>query len=272
MQRADFLTLGKETSQIGFGCGRIFGHSSVASSTKLLEAALDLGIRYFDVAPSYGMGTAEDVLGAVVGADPAVTVATKIGVPRPMYSARANLVRRVAKSAVSRTPAFKGVARSVYARSQPSGAERPRYDFSEGAVRASLEESLGRLRRDAFDVFLAHEPHPADLDGPLRETFDALVREELVSAYGVGVGAQGDRWSQFGSIWQSRWPGTAIHGYQGDVHYTFHGLVRFTHNGANEAVERPSARVRAAVELAPRSILLVSASTPRRLRELLQEL
>jgi len=41
----------------------------------MLETALNLGIRYFDLALSYGMGTAEEVLDAVFGNSRDVVVA-----------------------------------------------------------------------------------------------------------------------------------------------------------------------------------------------------
>jgi aryl-alcohol dehydrogenase-like predicted oxidoreductase len=273
MRYDDFLSLGKETSCIGFGCGRLVARSNIRQSEKLIETALDLGIRYFDVAPSYGMGTAEEVIGEVIGAAKDVTITTKIGVPRPRYSASASLLRRFVKPLLNRQPSVRRVVKQLYARSHETKGERPRYDFSTEAIRISLEESLERLGRESVDVLLAHEPHPSDLRDEVEDRFRSLVREGRISAYGVGVGARGNRWSRFGSIWQSGWPGESFQQYENDVSYIFHGIIRFAPQGRSRRDDaRASSLVRTALELTPNCILLVSASTPGRLRELLQEI
>jgi aryl-alcohol dehydrogenase-like predicted oxidoreductase len=269
----DFISLGKNTSRIGFGCGRLVGRSSLAQSANLIETALDLGIRYFDVAPSYGMGTAEEVIGEVIGTSNEVTIATKIGVSRPQYSAKGNLVRRFVKPFFNRQRSMNMLAKRLYTRTHQSKGERARFDFSTAAIRSSLEDSLEKLRRESVDVLLAHEPHPSDLCDEVEDRFRSLVREGLISAYGAGVGARGDRWSGFGSIWQSGWPGESAQQYHNDVSYIFHGIIRFAPKGRSGVTAvRVSSLVRTAVEQAPNRILLVSASTPGRLRELLQEI
>ena len=71
------------------GIGKPWGHTpapvpSESEALALLEAAFDLGIRYFDTAPSYGDGVSEERLGRFLKRMPAgdrsqVTVATKFG-------------------------------------------------------------------------------------------------------------------------------------------------------------------------------------------------
>ena len=59
---------GLKVSEIGFGCGNIGGLIIRGSFEEQLEAvriALDLGINYFDTAPSYGDGLSETNLGHV---------------------------------------------------------------------------------------------------------------------------------------------------------------------------------------------------------------
>jgi len=265
MQHDDYLSIGKTTSCIGLGCARLAGGSTLRQSARVVEAALELGIRYFDVAPSYGMGTAEDVLAVVLADSNEVTICTKVGVPRPTYRPGRNFLRRLALPLLNRQPSARAFARRLVWRGTPRA--RPRFDFSGSAVRASLEESLQRLRRDSVDVFLAHEPDVSDLAEATEDGFRRLVGEGLISTFGAAVGVRGDRWSQFGSIWQSAWPGASISDYRLDVSYIFHGVIRHA-----EAETRPSSLLRAAVEQSPGSILLVSASTPQRLRELLEEI
>lgn len=260
----DYLSLGRPTSNIGLGCGRLVGRSSLRRSAKLVETALELGIRHFDVAPSYGMGTAEEVLGAVLESVPDITIATKVGVPRPQYARGRALLRQVAKPLLDRRRALKSFAQGIH-RGQPGAVDRSPFVFSNDAIRRSLDESLEKLRRHSVDVLLLHEPRPSDLNANTAHCLERLAGEGLFSAWGVGIDACSQRWREFGSIWQSRWPGSTVDEYRGAVSYVFHGVVRYASSS-----ESPGAAVRAAVERAPGSLLLVSASTPGRLRELLQ--
>ena len=151
----------------------------------------------------------------------------------------------------------------------PSEKERSGFVFSEDAIRSSLAESLERLRRDSVDVFLLHEPGPADLDDDAAAWMDSLTRDRVIKAYGVGIDATGDRWTRFGSVWQSRWPGVVSGGGYDldDVSYVFHGALRYGAEGGTS----PAALVRGAAEQIPGCVLLVSASRPERLRELLAD-
>src|SRR4051794_650140 len=75
-------------TRVGFGCARLFGGGEYKASSRLIEAALQAGIRHFDTAPSYGSGLSENVLGAVLAGVKGVTIATKIGVSRPQRAPR----------------------------------------------------------------------------------------------------------------------------------------------------------------------------------------
>lgn len=268
MQHVEFSPIGRRTSRIGLGCGRLVGRSSHRRSARVVEAALDLGIRYFDVAPSYGLGTAEEVIGAVIGDAPEVAIATKVGVPRPPYSAKVDAVRNMVRPVLDRVGVLKRLAQRV---TKPAG-ERPRYDFSDAGVRSTLETSLRKLRRGSVDVLLAHEPHRLDLTDEVAERFERLRAEGLITAYGVGIGAISDRWERFGSIWQSCWPGPRATQYAPDVEHVWHGAVRtLPPKAADGRRPRPAAVVRQVLAASPGTILLVSASTPGRLRDLLEE-
>jgi L-galactose dehydrogenase/L-glyceraldehyde 3-phosphate reductase len=70
-------------SEIGFGCGNVGGLIIRGAHKEQLEAvqlALDLGINYFDTAPSYGNGRSETNLGRILSElDPKIVLATKVG-------------------------------------------------------------------------------------------------------------------------------------------------------------------------------------------------
>ena len=73
---------GIRASEIGFGCGNVGGLMVRGSHEEQVEAvsrALELGIDYFDTAPSYGDRRSETNLGRVLEEfSPEVTVATKV--------------------------------------------------------------------------------------------------------------------------------------------------------------------------------------------------
>jgi aryl-alcohol dehydrogenase-like predicted oxidoreductase len=71
-------------SEIGFGCGGNAGlmvRGAPAEQRRVVARALELGINYFDTAPDYGDGAAEDALGRVlqdIGARPLITSKVEI--------------------------------------------------------------------------------------------------------------------------------------------------------------------------------------------------
>lgn len=273
---ARFEALGIETSRVGLGCGTLVGRQSFRQAARLVETALDLGIRYFDVAPSYGMGTAEEVLGAVVGSSRDVVVATKVGIPRPAYSPLKAAVRRFSKPVLDRSRVIKAIARSFYVRSPrpqtDSPLQRAGRGFAPDTVRRGLAESLRLLRRTRIDVYLAHDPLAAELDASVVATFEALWREGLIGCFGAAITATSAPWKPFGSVWQSGWGGLAAASYPGGTSYVFHGIIR---NAAKDQFGRarvkPAGLLRAALEQSPEAIFLVATSTPAKLRHLVSE-
>ena len=82
----NYRTLGRtgiKASQIGFGCGNVGGllvRGEPEDRTRAVARAIDLGINYFDTAPSYGGGLSERNLGRVLKDLKAeVYLGTKVG-------------------------------------------------------------------------------------------------------------------------------------------------------------------------------------------------
>jgi len=81
----DYSTLGRtglRVSRAGFGgggIGQVWGPTNEEESVRAVHRALDLGVNFFDVAPAYGDGKAEEALGVALRSrrDEAV-VATKV--------------------------------------------------------------------------------------------------------------------------------------------------------------------------------------------------
>ena len=133
----EFRTLGDsglKVSLAGLGCNNFGMTIDYPSSEKVIRAALDAGITFFDTADCYGAGGSETFLGKALGADrQRVVIASKFGIP------------------MGEGPYMSGGSR--------------RY-----AIQA-CEASLSRLGTDYLDVFFLHTPDP---DTPLSETIDAL--------------------------------------------------------------------------------------------------
>jgi hypothetical protein len=200
------LPNGRIASRIGFGCGSLRGGGESAASRALVVAALDAGIRHFDLAPSYGLGMAEDIVGQVlVPLRREVTITTKVGIARPRFPGLLTGVRRIAKPALARFPAlWNAVASNVRT------AASPRDRFEPDFVRASVAESLRHLGADTADILLMHEMVGNDVTPDLLSALDDLTRRGSVNLLGLG----GDRGEgmriakscpALGQVMQFRW-------------------------------------------------------------------
>jgi aryl-alcohol dehydrogenase-like predicted oxidoreductase len=123
-----------EVSVIGLGCNNFGWRIDAEASARVVHAALDAGIDFFDTADIYGAGQSEEFLGRALGRRRQdVRIATKFGMKMD---------------------------------EQRRGA-RPEY------VRQAVEASLRRLATDSIDLCQLHQPDPgvpiADTLGALNE-------------------------------------------------------------------------------------------------------
>jgi aryl-alcohol dehydrogenase-like predicted oxidoreductase len=271
MQTVEIPALGMRTSRIGLGCASLVGRATRRQSSRMVETALDLGIRYFDVAPLYGMGTAEEVIGEVIGDSPGVVVATKVGLPRPAYSPIANMARAMAAPMSGRVRALRRMIRAIRTpRTTGPAAAAAQKDFSSPAIRASLGHSLDLLRRRRADVFLLHEPQPSDLNAEVMGTMDQLVAEGMVGTYGAGVDVVCEPPLAFGRIWQSPWPDRSEFKEPRGIQPIFHGVIRRApRDPSGRLIEPARLLIERALDARPGCIILVAASHPNQLRSLL---
>lgn len=165
--------LTQDTLSLGLGCASLYGLPGKRDRRALLDAAYDLGIRHFDVAPMYGLGVAEAELGQFRRAHPDISIGTKFGIRltalgRIAGAAQAPIRRVLQRSSSVKTkvkesgagPADGGVGRLLYAP----------HDFSVASAKRGLASSLRALGADRIDYFLVHEPA-----GVLGSHFDDLV-------------------------------------------------------------------------------------------------
>ena len=162
-----------------FGCGHLTGGASSSESIMLLRRARAAGILHFDTAPSYGLGTAEGLVGSVLAADPLVVVTAKIGFERPSHPFLKTIARRTLRSVRGgpRAPSF-------YAPSAP-GQDLPEAGCFDPAFMArSLEITRERLRRGTVDYLLLHESYASP---PLPGTV-AFLDEAIAQGHARQVG------------------------------------------------------------------------------------
>ncbi|MBI5087441.1 MAG: aldo/keto reductase [Actinobacteria bacterium] len=135
-----------------------FWGNDEATAVEAAVAALRSGITWFDTAPLYGSGEAEERLGVALRECPPpaeVVIATKVGRP-------------VVETPEGRSSTF---------------------DYSRSGTIASLEASLGRLGRDRVDIVHVHDPED-HLPQVIDECIPALVElrgQGLIGAVSVGT-------------------------------------------------------------------------------------
>lgn len=169
--------------RLGFGCGDLYGGAHASGSQRLIWAALDAGIRYFDVARLYGDGSAEAVVGrALAEAGEEVVVASKVGIVPWSMRTRERIARKALTTAARLAPPARRVLPAA-----PHAAAKPRA-FSLSEMRRSVEASLKALGRERLDILLLHEPAAEDVARPqTRDFLHGLRAEGKIGAFGVAA-------------------------------------------------------------------------------------
>lgn len=173
-------------SAIGFGCSRIGGMSAAGprrnDSVRLLHAAIDRGINFFDTADAYAEGDSERLLGeAFARRRHEVILATKGG-----YVFDEQLVTS------SRLQPALGALRRVRAKLDAKvlgrGDRFSKQDFSARHLTLAVEGSLRRLRTDYIDLYQLHAPKagPAALAEAV-DTLERLQQAGKIRHFGVGL-------------------------------------------------------------------------------------
>jgi len=150
-------------SKLSFGASSLGGVFHELDENKAIEAvhtALELGINYIDVAPAYGATLAETVLGRALR-----------GIPRNQYF----LSTKVGKNTV------------------PGRYGNDKFDYSDTAIRRSLDESSARIGVNYFDIVHLHDieyNNRQHTEWALEEgiqTLQALKREGRIGSVGMGI-------------------------------------------------------------------------------------
>jgi aryl-alcohol dehydrogenase-like predicted oxidoreductase len=165
MQQINVPNLDCAASVIGMGCASLGSRVGRREGLKALNRAFDVGVTWFDVAPSYGDAEAEIILGVFVrGKRDKVQICTKVGF-RP---APTSFVMRAAKPIVRSVVGAVPMLRKYVTKARPTAAKLP---ITADMISTSLEASLQRLGTDHVDVLALHG---AEADEVVR---DDIVRE-----------------------------------------------------------------------------------------------
>lgn len=177
------LPSGSITSQLGFGGTVLKGGGGRSENLNLLANAYEIGFRHFDVAPSYGLGVAESILGEFITTIRSnITVTTKVGLPRPKNPGMLAKLRGIVRPLISFAPALRRkLGKSVQ---RMSGSASTRFDLE--FVRTSVEESFAELKTDYIDLLLLHEITPEQVSDELYHYLDKLKSSGRILDFGVG--------------------------------------------------------------------------------------
>lgn len=171
MRRVTLGTTGIETSCLGFGCASLGSRVAPGDGLAAMAAAFDAGVTWFDLAPLYGGGRAEEIAGPFLKARRSeVQVCSKVGLA-PGGGGMKALLMPLARKVVAAVP-------SLRSRLRGAGAQAAvRMPLTPELVRDTLEASLRRLGTDHLDLYGLHDADPAALgeEGVLRALEDAVV-------------------------------------------------------------------------------------------------
>ena len=173
---------GLRLPRIGLGTahfGGMHGRVPAAQARETLEVAWDGGIRYFDVAPYYGLGLSEHRLGGFLIDKPRAefVVTTKVG--RVLHRPRD-------LATFDRTPWGGGLNFEI------------EWNYGYDGVMRAYEQSLLRLGLDTIDALLIHdpdrfghgemfEPRMKDIETGGIKALEELKRNGDVKAIGMGL-------------------------------------------------------------------------------------
>lgn len=161
-QRVPLGRTGLAVSRVGLGCsalGGVYGAVAEDEAIATVHAALEAGINLFDTAPAYGSTRSERVLGKALR-----------GLPRDAFVV------------------------STKAGKLTSEDGRDSFDYSEAAIRRSVDESRERLGLDVLPLVHLHDPEFFDFDEITRPggAVDALVALKEAGVVG-SIGLAGGR-------------------------------------------------------------------------------
>ena len=160
-------------SELSLGCaqlGNLYREVSDADARSTVDTAWELGLRYFDTAPHYGLGLSERRLGAALASR-----------PREDYVLSSKVGRMLEPVDIAGGLDDQGFV--------VPATHRRCWDFSRDGIRRSLEESLERLGLDRLDIVYLHDPdeHWTEVLATGYAALEELRSDGIVGAIGAGM-------------------------------------------------------------------------------------
>ncbi len=189
MQNRKFGKTKLQTSVMGLGAAPIGSRTGREESLKTLNEALDLGITFYDTAPSYGQGSSEEIIGeAFEKKRDQVIITTKVGsVITPTLQLAAKF-KPLLRSLLHKLPGVRQMAQKSIQGFVQSQTKTDNYESS--YINQSVEASLKRLRSDYIDVLLLHSPPDEVIErGEVFDGLKSLVKQGKVRYYGLSAGS-----------------------------------------------------------------------------------
>ena len=163
MQKRKFGKTVLEVSEIGFGAWAIGGPAMAGKiplgwgatddkvSKKALCKAVQQGINFIDTADFYGLGHSEELIGMVIGNNPKIVIATKVG-------------HRLVND------------QNIF------------FDYSRKHILNACEHSLQRLKRDCIDYYQLHSAKVVHLQsGECLEAMEILQQQGKIRYWGISL-------------------------------------------------------------------------------------
>jgi aryl-alcohol dehydrogenase-like predicted oxidoreductase len=136
----------------GGGIGQVWGPTSDEESVRAIHRALDLGVNFFDVAPGYGAGRAEEVLGrALSGRSESFYVATKVRLQPDKLNDISGAIRSGFDASLKRLGKDRVDLLQLH---NPLGAERGQRNISLSDALGPVVNTLEELRSTGLTSFI----------------------------------------------------------------------------------------------------------------------
>ena len=187
MHKVTLNKIGVETSALGMGCASLGSRVSASQGMQALARAWDAGVRWYDVAPAYGGGEAEALLGDFLkgrgAARDQAQICTKVGLLPPRQTALKKLVRSGLRPVMGALTPVRGLIRK-------SGATaNSKIPLTPDLLRRSLDQSLHRLQIEQVTLYALHNADPQDLAREeILRTLEDLIAAGKTRAVAVAGG------------------------------------------------------------------------------------
>ena len=165
MDHVTLHSLDAPASALGMGCASLGSRVGAKAARAALDRAFEAGVTWYDLAPAYGAGQAEEIFaGFAKDKRDRIQICTKVGLLPPKPSMLKRMLMPIARP-------IAGAIKPIRAAIKGSGLTANRaVTLTSDLLVSSLDQSLIRLNTDRIDVYALHNVRPEDLQN------DALLR------------------------------------------------------------------------------------------------